>query len=459
MDNLIDEFIKTEEKYVDATNLFIKGSAYWTIASTLGVFSEYLEAPIGARRPNIYVILTSPPAGKRSTLMSHATKIHKNAWKDFVGGEIMEEDMHEYLNSKYFEEFSIEGIIDNINETRGLNKYLDYNLLSSEFGAYVSRTQKSSYLMSSLSFLSKLYYGEPYTQSLSMRGKKSGRRYLPENIYFNLFAGTQKMSEYFDARHIRQGFMRRCIIISVENSDYNRYLDYLSYSRLSLDDALNKFGEKLANRMKYLRGDDLVDSSEKTLIKFDESVMKKINKIDKEIQEMVRRDEDKSYFISQGEILTKLCALTALADLNNEKDSIESIHVTKNHMDYVMPFFSEVIRRTKTVIDEIMLPEDKEKIDPFNRRKARIIRAIIKRDNWNCNITETLGSTWKKEFDILHTLLDEGQIYALYVIKKGRKPLKCFTTDKNELLKRAKEYVKKGSAVIEIRSKDFSSYI
>ena len=187
--------------------------------------------------------------------------------------------------------------------------------------------------------------------------------------------------------------------------------------------------------------------------------MKKINKIDKEIQEMVRKDEDKSYFISQGEILTKLCALTALADTNNMRDSIDSIHITKDHLDYVMPFFSEVIRRTKAVIDEIMLPKEKEKLDPFNRRKARIIKAIEKKDNWNCNITETLGSTWKKEFDILHAMLDEEQIYAMYVIKKGRKPLKCFTTDKNEILKRAKEYKKKEYAMTEIRSKDLQNYI
>lgn len=48
---------------------------------------------------------------------------------------------------------------------------------------------------------------------------------------------------------------------------------------------------------------------------------------------------------------------------------------------------------------------------------------------------------------------------ALYIVKKGRKLLRRFTTDKNEILKRAKEYKKKGYAMTEIRSKDLQNYI
>lgn len=440
MTNLINDFIEIERKYIDTTDLFIKGSAYWEISSTIGVFSEYLEAPVGARRPNIYIILSSPPAGRRSVLMSHATKVHRKAWKNFVREEMREESIYPFISSKFFEEFSIEGIIDNINDSREANKYLDYNLLTTEFGAYVSRTQQSSYLMAQLSFLSKLYYGEPYTQSLSTRGKKTGRRYLPENIYFTLYAGTQKMSDNFDIRHIRQGFLRRCMIINAIDSDFTRYINYLSYMRYGLDEALDKLAVRISERMNELKCSD----GEKTLIKFEEPVVREINRIDKKMQRYARANEDKAYFISQGEILTKLCALTALADTDNEKTSIGSISVTSGHLDYVMPFFRDVVDRTKKVIEEIILPKEREHLSTHDKRKERIKRLIRENKSWVSNITSILGTTKSNIKDLLNTLVSEKEVFALFVNNpnaKGRGRYRIFfTCDEEILLENLKKY-------------------
>ena len=458
--NLIDEFIKTEEKYIDTTDLFIKGSAYWTISSTLGVFSDNIEAPDGARRPNIFLVLTSPPAGRRSTIMSHSKDIHKEAWTNLMKDDgLRDDEIPEIIRSKYFRDFSIEGIVDGINETRPKNIYADYNLAVGEFGAYISRTQQTKHLMPSISFLSDLYYGEDYIQSFSLKGKIGGR-YLAKGVYFTIFGGTQKMSEYFDVRHIRQGFMRRLIIVPADNSDFNRYLPYLSIKRLGKKDDFSKLSEKISERMIELRNGS---GTNKTLMRFDLKVQNEINKIDERMQKYARKKEENAYFISSGEILTKLCSLTALANLDNDLEGSGDKHIfiKHEHLEYVLPFFEDIMRRTKKIMEEIILPSEKEKLTSYDKRKARIIKNIGDAENWVSNITNATGKTKDTLKDILNTLVDEREVFAVFIRrskskKKGETRI-FYTCDNVLAIEKTKEAEKKGLTAFVIDPKDFLS--
>lgn len=460
MDNLIDDFIRTEEKYIDTTDLFIKGSAYWIISSTLGVFSDNIEAPDGARRPNIFLVLTSPPAGRRSTIMSHSKDIHKEAWTNLMKDDgLRDDEIPEIIRSKYFRDFSIEGIVDGINETRPKNTYSDYNLAVGEFGAYISRTQQTKHLMPSISFLSDLYYGEDYIQSFSLKGKIGGR-YLAKGVYFTIFGGTQKMSEYFDVRHIRQGFMRRLIIVPADNSDFDRYLPYLSIKRLGKKDDFSRLSKKISERMIELRdGSD----TNKTLMRFDLKTQNKINKVDKDMQKYAREKEENAYFISSGEILTKLCSLTALADLNNELMGTDDKHIliTQDHFDYVLPFFEDIMKRTKKIMEDIVLPKEREKLTSYDKRKERIIQNIIKGGNWISNITNATGKTKDTLKDILNTLIDEREVFAVFIRKSGSKKKGetriFYTCDRVLSIEKTKEAEKKGLTAFVIDPKDFIS--
>jgi len=454
-DNLIDEFVEMEQKYIDAPDIFIYTGGYWIIAATLGPLVENLDVPIGATHPNIYTILSSKPAGRRSTLMRHCLEIQKKAWIIFFNRypRTLIDNPAEIVKKKYFKEFSIPGIVDNINASVEENIFRDYNLFNTEFGAFVSKSSNIGYLNSCLGFLSELYYGEPHVEHFSMKSKNQSNfteRSMPENIYFNLFGGTQKFGRYFGEAHITQGFLRRCLLVPAKKEDFTRDINYIDHNRSNSKEDYNAFAEKIANRM--------LDMCDKTYTIIDNKTENYVNKLDNKIKKLTLENEDKDYFSSQGEILYKLTTLNGIANINNpvitdEISNTKHLSITFDACKHtIATLFKETMKRSEEVIEEILLPKEKEKIDSFSRRKDNYVKKLERSNNWTTNITKLMGTTLDKARPIVETLLREERFFGIQVTpnEKHYRRFVGYTTDIEIVIEKRKEYEAKGWEVIDL---------
>jgi len=225
--SFIDTYIEKVAEQTDSPPIFIIASAYYLVSATLGEFYINNSVPRGVQRPNLWVILSSLPGRmRRSTVQNLAYLTYKGVIGDETAFDTILEDG------------SPEGTIDAIKE--GIDAY---TLHSTELGGVLARCKYSQYAQSLFTIWSKLYYGESGVQHFSERSDKPSTRVLPAGLYVTMLAGLQEPNLYFNETMLRQGLLRRLMIVYVPRA--LSWMDPINQTRekFSLDVHINTLSE------------------------------------------------------------------------------------------------------------------------------------------------------------------------------------------------------------------------
>lgn len=386
--NLIDEYCSLVSKYFDIPPQFVRASAYYILAATLGRHASIIDLPSQQSKPNVFFILSGPSAfSRKSQLLSIVKRVlreefvlvNQDKFKakeataeqepetgaefEEIGRTEAEEDRKTKFLKRLWAEHvlqgsNVEGLADEIAKTR----HDFYCIMSAEFGYSLSKSvERDSYTHGILQLYSDLYYGEDYKQNLSQRGGKEGTRYIPEGIYFSIFALMQEAELYLSEIMLKQGFLRRCVLVPVER----KHLDARNYKPPIGPDRdvfwlvdLPRYIQKLAEMEKKM--------TEGVMLKLDQSVADKINRYDKDIYTRGIQDaKDRKvepfdeYSASSWEFRVKLSCLDALA---SEPESIEEFtRVTDASYARTVAFLDSIEPNQREVIFKIIHRKEEAK--------------------------------------------------------------------------------------------------
>ena len=316
--NLVDEIAAKLAKLTDAPTVFLEAASYWLVSSLLGKFTEFGEGVGGLRWPNLWVILSSAPGlTRRSTVLSLAMKIYRQALLTYLKAKSPladEEEVIEAINAHIIETGTPEGIIDHIEATPGR----EFVIISAEFGRILeqitSRGPHAHYTAGTDVLLSKLYYGEPAIQDLSARKGKKQRRYLRPGIYATLLASMQEPWLYIRSQHIRQGLLRRMLLIYVPEEAHDRWLPPIRPELVNKDAILQELAEMLADAMLRLEEARKRERSPYVPLVATQEAVEALNTIAHEADERARQEPTdlNLYRQNEWEVITKLAMLRAI---------------------------------------------------------------------------------------------------------------------------------------------------
>jgi len=249
---ILDEYVKTVSEVCDAPEMFIKASAYSLISNLLGRYFTAFEMPYG--RPNLWFLISSIPGRfRRSTVASYFNHAYTQTLLKYLElkqkpkqeNEEEEIEPKKLIDMSLIEEGTPEGIADAI--TFSYEKGIDtFSIFSSEWGGVLKRMAEQQYMSGTLNLLSKLYYGEGGSIHLSQRsGGKM--RYIPEGLYVTMFTGMQEPELYLTPSMVRQGTMRRILIIFEKQA--NRWMQPIKIGYDQAYDEITAWSHKVADLM------------------------------------------------------------------------------------------------------------------------------------------------------------------------------------------------------------------
>lgn len=217
--NLRNPFLRTYLRYVEHTaapRIMHIWAALTTASACLGRHA-YFDFGTGPIYPNLYTLLVGPPATKKSTAISLATKLTdktqvKYAPNDTAGKRqglivALENVEPPTEKGKLFKELSGDDILSTLNSIdvtfSSPSKYAMF-IKASEWGSFIGQNN-----IDLARFLIKLYDGEDYDYFL----KKE--KYIIRNPLFAMLGGTTPtdISVLLPPEVVGQGFMSRIILV------------------------------------------------------------------------------------------------------------------------------------------------------------------------------------------------------------------------------------------------------
>ncbi len=382
--DLISKFTKIVSEYCDAPEDFIKAGGYHLVASLLGRFAILPNVPYG-NKPNPWFILSSIPSRmRRSTVLNYVEFVYKRALSYFYNGD---KDTKQKIAHSILEEGTIEGLMDHI-ETAYNEGITAFTIMSSEFGGILKRMTSTNYQIGVSSFLSKLKYGEEGTMYLSTRGGKKGIRHIPHGLFVTMFTSMQEPEFYITKEQVRQGLMRRLMIIYKRPADLKRWLSPLRLERADVWRLLDCYATELAEKMgilhqrRYfrLRYDD--EPAVPIYITENEA----INQLAKDLEMSLVEKDKKGIKVSDLDIyklgfteqIIELSAVRSLARFQLVEGDTLSFVVTEEDLKEAQAFHKSISSRIEEVFESISvrrqplkIEETIEKIFEFIRRGGK----------------------------------------------------------------------------------------
>lgn len=426
MKTWIDEFTDIVSGYSDVPYQAIRAAGYWVISSTLGTQFVIKETP-RPLRPNIFVLISGPGGLiRKSTVIDYAKTVFVSAWENFYDS-IGIQDYN--IDDKIIEEFTIEGLTDHIDSVSDKTK--DFVLMTDEFGVWLHRS-KQRHLTGERGLLSKLYYGETYKQYLSKRGGDKGIRRIPPGLYFTMIAAMQDADLYLTEIEVRQGLVRRLMVINLEVEDKKTFKPPLSRDRSDVYDKLIDLGRKIGDKMTYIYDNFIVDYNKdyKIDIFFSNDIIDAINKFSESCEKLaINKYKDSpgicGYLTSCWEYIMKLTVLESLADpINMPKNvageplfNVGDIEYFKKSND----FYEEIKSRTVTMITDVSVEKSKEPVRIAKDVYQKILNVIDKRGGI-ATASELLLYTHLKKSDLKEyvvTLVEQGKVTVIAEKVKG----------------------------------------
>ena len=340
MINLIDSYTTVITDEIDTPTLFIKASAYHLVSATLGRYFCCPALPKLAERPNVWLAVSSIPGRcRRSHLYYADTTVLTSVLKTHYKHKGIDSDkVEEHIDELRIEEGTAPGIADHITNAKHDGSF---DIHGSEFGTIFKEMKNPTGTKVGVSsLLSKLYSGEGGAVYLSQRKGQFVRR-IPYGLYTTMFIGLQEPWEYISPIMVRQGLMRRIVLIYIEKNQ--RYKDLLTLNPRTLTTDLQPIIDGLSEMMK--KYDDIFTKSggKKIVCTVHPDVWDKINALDKEVNDAVDNTPSNLNIVKQtfAEHLTKFSMIEAIIDnkiipINGEP----TLMVTPEHYKRAHDFFS-----------------------------------------------------------------------------------------------------------------------
>jgi hypothetical protein len=392
--SFIDSYIDLVKTYTDSPELFIEASAYYLISAVLGEFYTNRAVPRGVQRPNLWIILSSLPGRMRRSTVQNIAYI---TYKRTIGSTAFD---------TILEDGSPEGLIDAIKE-----EITSYTLHSTELGGVLARCKYSQYAQSLFTVWSKLYYGEGGVQHFSQRSDKPSIRILPPDLYVTMLAGLQEPELYFNETMLRQGLLRRLMIVYVPKA--LNWMDPINQNRekFNVDDAV----KTLLLKRKNLKEKGNIN------VTLDPEAQKIINEYAKENDEQldILPDPVSLYKQTYWEHVLKISVIRAI-DTEPEQGELT---VNKQHVDKAMKFVKEYAINIEPEIMKFGM--EGERIKSKETDFQLILRLIksnpkgcVSKFRWSADDTATiLGSMVKGDMIEPHKVQhDRSRPYFVYTL-------------------------------------------
>jgi hypothetical protein len=371
--SFIDSYVEKVGEQTDSPPIFIRASAYYLVSATLGEFYVNRAVPRGVQRPNLWIILSSLPGRmRRSTVQSLAYSTYKRVIGDETACDTILEDG------------SPEGVIDAIKENIDA-----YTLHSTELGGVFARCKHSPYAQSLFTVWSKLYYGEGGVQHFSQRSDKPSIRILPSGLYITMLAGLQEPDLYFDETMLRQGLLRRLMIIYVPKA--LNWMDPINQNRekFNLDEHIKTL---------FFKRKSLISKKSVNVI-LDPDATKMINEYAKETDAQldILPDSVALYRQTYWEHILKIGVIHAI----DSEDRTDEITVTRQHVEKAMDFIKEYSVNIEPEIQKFGVEGERIKSRETDfQRILRMIKSddegfitasnVIRKFNWSADETSRM---------------------------------------------------------------------
>jgi hypothetical protein len=435
-ENNIDILVEITEKYIDSPEVFHQALAYHHISATLGQFFSIWDVPCG--RPNVWFVLSCIPGrGRRSTIMNYNSILTNSTLVPYYK-KIRECDGKEARNiifKSMIEDGTPQGVCDSIMEgiIAGANSFM---LCSGEFGDILSKitTDKKNNTSGFDTLLSRLYYGEPYKQSLSQRTKgPKESRYIPDGLFFTMLASMQEPNQYLNSKMSRQGLLRRMRIIYVKKfkdwkspfknkySTYKKDLSdftarYIYPKMLEYHDMRDKLRKQLNDNRIFLN------------VMLDSYSRNKIEGMSEKYDKLVAEDPSdyNIYQQTRWEHIVKYATLNAIAESNwIVKESVTAgfIDVKQKHLDRALEFDKVIDEHTMEMMENIIITERMKEDENLLQKIERYVRKAGPDGIRRSDLLNKLPGTRAKELcEYIDTLLEQEKITQDHseAVKVGR---------------------------------------
>ncbi len=240
-----------------------------------------------------------------------------------------------------------EGIADHIDDTHKHTK--TYRVANNELGGLFNQL-KGTKRNNVDTLLSQLYYGEYGSTRLSKRGSGNPYRNIPHGLYVTMFSGIQEPWLYIDEKMVRQGLVRRMLVLYVEKGGVHR--PPLDPKRKKLSDFLSIFAKEIGRVMceyhKQAKG-ELIE------LEFDEKARTYINEVAKKLDEDIDNSPTNLNIVRQSlwEHAAKLAMcrkvgmgddlrIGVMRDMNVTLKEINLVQPMMNHVEMTLP---EIVTR------------------------------------------------------------------------------------------------------------------
>ncbi len=364
MEDIIKLYVDVVSEYLDAPEIFIRASAYHLVSSLLGRFFHCSSIPGFPKlhfRPNTWFIISSIPGRtRRSTLLNYTNSVYRDTISPYLSETLRKEngepyggrELRQVVMDTMIEEGTAEGLLDHFSQTQEIIN--EYVIVSGEFGAVLTKMNSKDYEVGVSSLLSKLYYGEGGSMRLSQRGKDArGTRYLEEGNYVTMFTGMQEPEYYLSPIMIRQGLLRRIILIYCKSSDIKSWIPPI-YRRSSIYRELMDISNKILERMfDYNVQVRSILPSHLIEIDLNPQAQNLINRYAEENDKALSEEETNYRIYMQGfwEHLAKLSALNALSRGNFNPQN--NLYITLEDTRSAEKFLKEATQHTRDIITNL----------------------------------------------------------------------------------------------------------
>lgn len=286
-----------------------------------------------------------------------------------TSSEVLKFAMGEMLCNSMIEEGTPEGIMDKIEDA----EQNVFTIVSTEIDSVLRRMSRRDYQIGVTTLLSKLYYGEGGSIALSQRGGKGGGRTVPQGLYVTMLAGMQEPKWYLDTSMVRQGLLRRIIIIFVEPKDLNRWLPPMKGERDEIYGKLDDYADKLIDIMVNYHRTVAGYVPQMLDLFFNPKAAEKINARAKELDDALKEKTTNAniYRQSMWEHQAKLAMLRRIAENRLEELSgLKQVTVDEDNLRKAGEFLDPIFEKTEDII--LSIGEEPQPIRTFEEPLERV---------------------------------------------------------------------------------------
>ncbi|MEM4958393.1 MAG: DUF3987 domain-containing protein [Nanopusillaceae archaeon] len=417
-------FLEEFSNFTDAPPLYLEASFWFIISSTLGRFLETTTLPtFKIFRPNLWILLSGRTGlTRKSTVIDGSLTLvdeaYKTYFKKIYGPTIKENVLLARINKMKLEFGSTEGVLEHISSTSEFND--TYIFYSHEFGAIISGIKDITYMKMLAPVLSRLYSGE----EIIWKGVKKERIIKP-GLYTTGLFGIQELWIYTDQYVFQQGLMRRVILVYQKETDKDKWLPPIDYTRVTRRENLLSIGREIGEYMVELEG-RLGHSNKRIIVDFEIDASDLINKFAQEREREIMNDYS-MYSLYASTIWHHVAKIAMLNAILQREPTIsgdfaflfvkeEDVREAINFIEKTLPRAREMIVRTETRIVPAQIVD-------LTGPKMLIYNTIKNKCDLGATYTDILNETRlprDKVKELLVQLLEEEKIIAIEK-KSGKK--------------------------------------